>query len=411
MDCIRAYKFRIYPDEKRREAIDNTLVLSQQLYNALLDKTIETHKNNPNSKISQRVINQLMQNILKVDKRYYALYSHVRVDIRNRILRTYQNFFRRCKEKKAGKVIKVGFPRFKSRDKYKSIMHIENNGSFSIEKGGLRISKIGKIKIEIHRSIEGKIKTLMIKKEAGKFYAIFTAIKEIKQTKIKDVNPIGMDMGLNSFIAMSDGTKIQKPKFLQEKKKRLARWQRIVARRKKGSKRRARAKLKLQKEWAYVANESDDFTHKLSNKMVNLDHTSFAVENLNIQNIMKNHNLAQSIHNAAWNKFVRLLSYKAESAGMVVIEVNPKDTTKKCSTCGNMQSMPLSERTYNCNRCGLQMDRDINASINILKRAREGHSQSYAQGDSVRPQLGAVVEELRTYPATQSVHVGEASNL
>lgn len=411
MDCIRAYKFRIYPDEKRREAIDNTLVLSQQLYNALLDKTIETHKNNPNSKISQRVINQLMQNILKVDKRYYALYSHVRVDIRNRILRTYQNFFRRCKEKKAGKVIKVGFPRFKSRDKYKSIMHIENNGSFSIEKGGLRISKIGKIKIEIHRSIEGKIKTLMIKKEAGKFYAIFTAIKEIKQTKIKDVNPIGIDMGLNSFIAMSDGTKIQKPKFLQEKKKRLARWQRIVARRKKGSKRRARAKLKLQKEWAYVANESDDFAHKLSNKMVNLDHTSFAVENLNIQNIMKNHNLAQSIHNAAWNKFVRLLSYKAESAGMVVIEVNPKDTTKKCSNCGNMQSMPLSERTYNCNRCGLQMDRDINASINILKRAREGHSQSYAQGDSVRPQLGAVVEELRTYPATQSVHVGEASNL
>ncbi len=411
MDCIRAYKFRIYPDEKRREAIDNTLVLSQQLYNALLDKTIETHKNNPNSKISQRIINQLMQNILKVDKRYYVLYSHVRVDIRNRILRTYQNFFRRCKEKKAGKVIKVGFPRFKSRDKYKSIMHIENNGSFSIEKGGLRISKIGKIKIEIHRSIEGKIKTLMIKKEAGKFYAIFTAIKEIKQTKIKDVNPIGIDMGLNSFIAMSDGTKIQKPKFLQEKKKRLARWQRIVARRKKGSKRRARAKLKLQKEWAYVANESDDFAHKLSNKMVNLDHTSFAVENLNIQNIMKNHNLAQSIHNAAWNKFVRLLSYKAESAGMVVIEVNPKDTTKKCSNCGNMQSMPLSERTYNCNRCGLQMDRDINASINILKRAREGHSQSYAQGDSVRPQLGAVVEELRTYPATQSVHVGEASNL
>ena len=134
MDCIRAYKFRLSPDKKRQEAIDNALILSQQLYNKLLEKTINARKNNPKSKVSQRTINLFMLEILQEDGRFYDLYAHVRVDIRNRMLKSYQNFFRRCKENKG----KKGFPRFKSRDKYKSIMHIENNGSFSIEKDRLR---------------------------------------------------------------------------------------------------------------------------------------------------------------------------------------------------------------------------------------------------------------------------------
>jgi putative transposase len=401
MGCIRAYKFRLYPDEKRQDAINNTLILSQQLYNKLLEKTIEAHKKKPQSKISQRTINIFMQEILKDDERYYDLYSHVRVDIRNRMLRTYQNFFRRCKQKKSGGKVKVGFPRFKSRDKYNSVMHIENNGSFSIEKGRLRVSKIGTMKIELHRQIEGKIKTMTIKREDGKYYAIFTAIKDIRIPEVKDTNPVGIDMGLKTFAVLSDGSKITKPNFRKNAEKHIARWQRIVARRKKGSRRRQIAKDKLTREYEIANNQANDYLHKITDQLINSGYTSFAVEKLQIQNMMKNHHLAKSINYASWNRFFQYLSYKAESAGMKVIEVDPRETSKTCSNCGNLQNMPLSKRIYFCEGCGLTEDRDINASINILAKAREGHSRSHVQGDSVRPQREAVVEELKTYSASK----------
>ncbi len=143
METMRAYKFRVYPDTKRQKAIDDAISMSQKLYNKLLEETIEAHKSNPNSKISQRTINQFLNEIIKEDKEYLQLYAHVRVDIRNRLLKTYQNFFMRCQQKKSGAKIKAGFPRFKSKDKFNSITHIENNGSFRIEKGRLRVSKIG----------------------------------------------------------------------------------------------------------------------------------------------------------------------------------------------------------------------------------------------------------------------------
>ena len=407
METMRAYKFRVYPDTKRQKAIDDAISMSQRLYNKLLGKTIEAHKSNPNSKISQRTINQFLNEIIKEDKEYLQLYAHVRVDIRNRLLKTYRNFFMRCQQKKSGAKIKAGFPRFKSKDKFNSITHIENNGSFRIEKGRLRVSKIGTMKIEQHRNIIGNVKTMTIKREGREYYAVFTAEQIINQPEVKDTNPVGIDMGLNNFIALSDGETIQKPKFFKKREKRIARWQRIVARRENCSKRRDKAKFRLQEEWKGITNQSNDFMHKLSERMVHGGFTSFAVEALHIDNMLKSHRLAQSIQNASWNRFIQMLSYKAESAGMKVIKVDARNTSKECSNCGNIMDMPLSVREYNCVRCGMRLDRDINASINILKRAREGHSQSHAQGESLRPQQEASLEELRTYPA----NAGEAPNL
>ncbi len=195
---------------------------------------------------------------------------------------------------------------------------------------------------------------------------------------------------------MSDGTKIAKPRFFKKKAKRIALWQKRIAKRKKSSKRREKAKLHLQNEWKNITNQFSDFMHKLSDKLVKLVYTSFAVENLNIKNMVKDPRLAQSIHNASWNRFIQMLSYKAESAGMKVVKVNARDTSKECSNCGNIKEMPLSSREYICSRCGLHLDRDINAAINILKRATLGQSRSNVQGDSVRPQIGAGIKELRT---------------
>ena len=399
MNVIRVYKFRIYPNSKAEAEIELQLKLSKEFYNLLLEKSINAYKEE-NKKISIIVLNKSAKEI-EADKKFLQLYSQVRCEIKYRVLKAYKNFFRRVKENKSEKKVKVGFPRFKSRDRYYSITYPQDNGSFMIERKNkkhmLRVSRIGNMQIELHREIEGKIKTLTIKRKAGEHYAIFTTIREIELPKVEDTNPVGIDMGLDSFIALSDGTKVEKPKFEKKAEKHIARWQKIVAKRHKGSKRREKAKQQLQKKWEYIANQSIDFAHKLSDKLVNSGFTSFAVEDLHIQNMVKNHNLAQSIYNASWNKFMQMLSYKAESAGMKVIKVDARNTSKECSNCGNIQEMPLSERAYICNRCGLQIDRDINASINILHRATTlGQRESHAQEENVRPQKEAVFEELRT---------------
>ncbi len=394
MELKRAYKFKIYPDATRQEEIDERLILAQQFYNMLLEKSIKSYKNGK-TKVSMAQFNRFVKEIIQEDKKYLKLYSQTRCEIEYRLLRAYQNFFRRIKEGNK----KAGFPRFRSRDRYKSITYPQDNGSFSIKKGRLRVSRIGTMRIELHRKIEGTIKTLAIKRKGKDYYAVFTTINDIKVPEVEDTNPVGIDLGLNSFIAISDGTKIQKPKFMQQKRKKIARWQRIVARRNKGSKRREKAKTHLQKTYEYSTNQSDDYMHKLSNALVKSGYTSFAVEDLHIRNMVKNHRLADAIHNASWNRFIQLLSYKAESAGLSVVKVDARNTSKECSNCGNIREMPLSTREYNCNRCGMQLDRDINASINILKRATLGQRGSHAQGDmasAIRYESKSCIEELRT---------------
>ncbi len=412
MEVRRAYKFRIYPDITRQKKIDNMLILAQKLYNKLLEKSIQSYKDGK-GKISMSKFNEFRKAIIEENKDFLKLYSQTRCDIEFRLMKAYQNFFRRVKEKNSEKKTKAGFPRFKAADRYKSITYSQDNGSFSIEANNkkktkyLHVSRLGRMSIEMHRNIDGKIKTMTIKKEGGLYYAVFTTVWEITPPKIEDTNSVGIDVGLNSFIALSDGTKIAKPKFFKKKAKRIALWQKRIAKRKKSSKRREKAKVHLQNEWNNITNQSNDFMHKLSNALIKSSYTSFAVEKLNITNMVKNHRLAQAIQNASWNRFIQMLSYKAESAGMRVVKVDAKNTTRECSNCGNIQEMQLSERVYNCSRCGLQMDRDTNAAINILNRATLGQRGSHAQGDSVRPQIEAEIKELRTYSAI----AGEAHTL
>ena len=395
MELTRAYKFRIYPDATRQAEIDERLVLAQQFYNKILEKSIASYKNGK-TKVSMAQFNRFVKEIIQEDKRYLKLYSQTRCEIEYRLLKAYQNFFRRIKEGSK----KAGFPRFRSRERYKSIMYPQDNGSFSIRKGRLRISRIGTMRIELHREIEGTIKTLAIKREGRDYYAVFTTINDIKAPEVKNTNPVGIDLGQDSFVALSDGTKIEKPKFMRQKRKKIAKWQKIVARRNKGSKRRENAKQRLQSAYTEATNQSDDYLHKLSDNLVDSGYTSFAVEDLHIQNMVKNHRLEGSIQDASWNRFIQLLSYKAESAGMKVIKVDARNTSKTCSNCGNIQDMPLSERTYNCQRCGMSRERDINASINILHRATTlGQRGSHAQGDmasAIQQESKSRIEELRT---------------
>ncbi|MEM4098974.1 MAG: transposase [Candidatus Micrarchaeaceae archaeon] len=412
MKQIKAYKFRIYPDAKRQSEIETQLELAKDFYNKLLEKAKKAYEKDKTFTIKRSTFNRIKAEVISENKDFLKIYSQTRCEIEDRVIKAYANFFRRGNEREQGKKGKVGFPRFKSRNRYKSITYPQFG--FSIDKERkcymLRVSKIGGMRIELHRQIEGQTRALTIKKEGNEYYAIITTTKGINVPKVEDTNPTSIDIGLNNFIALSNGKTIQKPKLFKKSEKRIARWQRVVARRNKGSKRRERAKERLQKEWDYVVNQSNDFMHKLSNKLVHEGYTSFAVESLNIQNMEKNRRLAQSIQNASWSSFINMLSYKAESAGMKAIKVDTKDTSKTCSNCGNIQDMPLSAREFVCNKCGLQIYRDVNASINILKRGRAGLAQTDAQGDiRLYGAKGAAssVEELRTYPAL----AGEAHTL
>ena len=382
MESVRAYRFRVYPDAKRRREIDERLVLAKDFYNLLLENAIKAYKEN-GSRVTMASLNRFAKEIEK-EKRFLRLYSQTRCEIKYRILKAYHNFFRRTMEEKKGKRVEAGFPRFKSIGRYRSITYPQDNGSFSIEKDRLRVSRIGTMKIKLHRRIEGRIKTLAIKRESGEYYAIFTTVKGVEAPKVQGTNPVGIDLGLESFIAMSDGTKIKKPRFFKKREKRIARWQRIIARRNKGSKGREKARLRLQKEWDTATRQSDDFMRKLSDGLVGSGYTSFAVEALNISNMARNHRLARAIYAASWNRFVQFLTYKAESAGMWAANVDPRNTTQECSRCHNIkkeEGLALDGRVYSCSACGLVIDRDVNSAVNILSRRTAGHAGSYARED------------------------------
>ena len=171
MEVSRAYKFRIYPDAKRQEEIDERLILAQQFYNKILEKSIASYQNKK-TKVSMAQFNRFVKEIIQEDNKYLKLYSQTRCEIEFRLLKAYQNFFRRIREGNR----KTGFPRFRSRDRYKSITYPQDNGSFSIKKDRLRVSRIGTMPIDLHRRIEGTIKTLAIKREGRNYYAIFTTI-------------------------------------------------------------------------------------------------------------------------------------------------------------------------------------------------------------------------------------------
>ena len=404
MESIRAYRFRIYPDARRQREIDEQIELARFLYNKLLERAREGYRKDKDLQITKSTFNRFLKEIVSENKELNRLYSQALQNVFVRLQRSYQNFFRGVREKRSGKKIKAGFPRFKKYGRYSSITYPQFG--FSIEsktkKYGkidvLRVSKIGTLRMEMHREIHGSVRTLTIKCDGDEYYAIISASSDSTHQKIDDMNQVGIDLGLmnrdgvmENFAVLSDGKKIGKPDFAGMREKRIAHWQRVVARRQKGSKRRGKAKVKLQGAWRKVNNQNDDFAKKAANSLVGSGYTSFAVEALNIPNMLKNHRLARSINRAVWNRFIQTLSYKAEEAGMRVVRVDPRDTTRMCSNCGSIREMLLSKRTYECGGCGLRIDRDMNAARNILYGSTAGHAGIHARGDpaSLHPETDA----------------------
>jgi putative transposase len=243
---------------------------------------------------------------------------------------------------------KIGKLRFKGQW-FKTLNY--NQSGFKLEGKKLYLSKVGPINIKLHRSIEGKVKGVFVKRElSGRWFAVFQCENAVAHLAKTD-RAIGLDMGVKHFLSDSDGRQIENPKFYERSLERLQKVHRALSRKKKGSKNRAKARVKLAIAYEKVVNKRDDFLHKLSRFYIN-KYDIIAVENLNVSGMVRNHSFTKRILDASWSKFFAMLSYKAENAGRILVKVNPRGTSKEYKHG--------------------QIDRDYNASLNILKRGLAG---------------------------------------
>ena len=289
-----------------------------------------------------------------------GIYSQVLQEVVKRVDLAYQAFFRRVKDGED-----PGYPRFKGRDRYDSFTYTQSG--FSLKPGKLWLSKIGEIKIKLHRAIDGEIQRLNLRRmPTGKWVVSFLVEVEPDDPPPKTGLSTGVDVGLKSFITLSNGEHVDNPRFFVHEEKALAKAQRKLSRVEKGSPERAKALKVVHRVHERITNKRDDFVQKLSLKLVE-SYDLIAFEDLNIRGMVKNHCLAKHIADAAWNKLIITTSYKAEWAGKRVELVNPNRTSQICSGCGQVVQKDLSERVHSCSFCGLILDRDHNAAINILR--------------------------------------------
>jgi putative transposase len=274
-----------------------------------------------------------------------------------RLDQTYTAFFRRGR----------GFPRFRAASRFHSAKYRLGDG-LTIKKDR-RISILGipgGIKTVWHRDFppEAKIGTGIITQQLGKWYIVFSVEAEFNE--ICGMGTVGIDLGLSSLIATSDGETVEAPRFAHRAQKAQRRRQRALARCMRGSKRRLKAKARFATRSAKIANQRRDFAHKLSRSLVSR-YGGIAFEELNIAGL-KRGMLARSVHDAAWSTLVQLTTYKAESAGASVVMVDPRYTSQTCPSCGAIKAKTLMVRTHSC-ECGMILDRDVAAAMVVRQRA------------------------------------------
>jgi len=290
------------------------------------------------------------------------VYSQVLQEVCTRVDLAFQSYFRRVKEHAE----KAGYPRFKGYGRYNSFTYPQTG--FELLENGLMLSKIGVIKIIQHRPIEGRhrVKTLNIQRDAvGNWYACFAceveprALPFDQRSSPVDDLAVGIDMGLATFATLSNGVRVDNPRFFRRDEDELGRAQRRYSKDKTPKRRKVIAHIHQR-----IANRRKDFAHKLSRELVSAYGVIF-FENLSIKNMMHNHHLAKSIGDAAWRQLIQYTQYKAEWAGRVCELVDPRGTSQRCSGCQTVVQKDLSVRVHECPSCGLVLDRDLNASLNI----------------------------------------------
>ncbi|WP_297157252.1 transposase [Thermogemmatispora sp.] len=373
----QTYTFRLYPTRKQEQTFAWTLDRCRELYNAALQERKDAYRMAGKRITYSDQANQLPE-IKAVREEYQDIYSQILQDVLRRVEKAFQAFFRRVKHGE-----KPGYPRFRGAGRYDSFTYPQAGFSLTHDRR-VALSKIGSIKVKLHRRIEGTIKTCTIKREGNRWDVVFVC--EIEPAPLPESDEaVGVDLGVLRFATLSTGETIENPRFLRKAERKLKRLQQSLARKKRGSHRRKKAARRVATAHRKVRHQRRDFLHKESRKLVNR-YGLMVFEALRPANMVRRPTAKQdetgnflpngasakaglnkSMLDAGWSQFVQFCTYKAAWAGRRVVQVDPKHTSQICSSCGAVKKKDLSQRWHSC-ECGCELDRDHNAALNI-KRA------------------------------------------
>lgn len=360
---LKAYKYRIYPNEEQRIFIAKACGCSRFIYNQMLANRIDVYENNKD-KLTYTEMAKLYLTPASFKKEYEWLKETDSLALANAQINlntAYNNFF---KDKSKG------FPKFKKKSNWIKYKTNNQKGTIYIENGYIKLPKLkSMIKIKQHRLFEGEIKSATVSKNPMGQYFVSILVDTVieKLSEVKKI--IGVDVGIKEFAVCSDGHIEHNPKYLRKSEKRLKKLQKDLSRKQKGSMNRNKARLKVAKLHQKIANQRADFLHKFSMKLIR-ENQSIAIEDLKVSSLMKNHKLAKAISEVSWYKFRKMLEYKAEWYGRnLVIAPSNYASSQLCSCCSykNVDVKNLGLREWTCPNCKAELDRDLNASINLEK--------------------------------------------
>lgn len=373
----KAFKYRLYPTRQQDAAMSAMRETHRRLYNDALDERKQAWEHVQRS-VSYGEQSGQLKAARKTNPFLAATnFSSCQATLR-RLDKAFQAFFRRVKTGET-----PGYPRFKGRNRFNTVAFPSYGDGCRFDGRCVYFQHIGRVKVKLHRPIEGQIKTLSFKREADGWHVVFSCDLGERNVTPTDGPAVGIDLGLKAFLVTSEGESIAPPQYYRKAQAALRRAQRKVARRQKGSKRRAKAVHALQKQHQRIGNLRRDFHHKTAHMLV-LCYGTIVHEAVNIRGIARSR-LAKSTLDVAWGSFLHILSYKAEEAGVTVIAVPPHNTTQACSRCGMLPAVPktLADRMHRCRSCGYVADRDLNAAQNILRLGSSLQGKTCADGRSV----------------------------
>lgn len=357
---VSSYKLRLYPTKTQESRLDDAIDSCRMLYNDFIFESRLAYKEG--YKLNFDELQRMIPHMIPKDKVYSKAAQMVLWQFYNN-LKTLSSLSK--KDKRIGKL------RFKPKSRYNSINY-NQSGFKLLPDNTIKLSKIGKIKCVIHRTIQGKIKEIHVKKElTGAWHAIVVCENECKKScSLLREKIVGIDVGINNYCYDSNGHVITHPQILRKSEEKLKQTQRKLSRKVKGSSNRFKQKLGLTKIHQKIKYQRNDFLHKVSKYYVDNYDTIF-VEDLKIQNMVKNHHLAKSISDSSWNSFFEKLEYKAANAGILFRKISASGTSQNCSGCGKTVKKSLAIRTHCCPYCGISINRDYNASLNIRQKGMD----------------------------------------
>ena len=362
----RTYQYRLYPNQAQQDALDVILRQSCLLYNEALEHRRHVYKHTGQS-VSYPAQWERFREDRKTRLEDFGLLNATSVQqLLRRLDKTFAAFFRRLK---VGE--KPGFPRFKPAQRFRSVEYRHGDGC-KLTGDRLRIQNVGDVKVKLHRDISaGMLKHVVISRKADRWFVSFQGDDgEVAPEPRTEGKAIGVDIGLTHLLAFSDGTLIDNPRWLRRSLAKLRRAQRVLARKTRFSSRWWQCKRRVEALHWKIANQRKDSLHKCTCRMTE-EFALIAVEDVSPRFMLANRYLSLSAADASWSLFRSMLDYKAERAGCIVVEADARHTSQACSGCGRIKKKRLSQRWHSCG-CGVELDRDVNAAVNVLNKVRSG---------------------------------------